>query len=47
MSKKTKTQKARNWLAIHAHFKSGSGSHGDNKKQKSKNACRGKHSDSD
>jgi hypothetical protein len=46
MSKKKKTQpqtpKTRNWGAVAAHFKSGAGSHGDNKKKQSKNACRGK-----
>jgi hypothetical protein len=40
MSKKSKT---RNWLAVHAHFRTGAGSHGDKKKEKSRNACRGKH----
>jgi hypothetical protein len=47
MSKtKKKTQpkviKTRNWGAVAAHFKSGSGSHGDKKKKLSKHACRGK-----
>lgn len=41
-SNKNKVPKERNWLAVHAHFKSGSGSHGDKKKQASKSACRGK-----
>ena len=43
MAKKKKNQvpEERNWLAVHAHFKSGSGHHGDKKKQASKNACRG------
>ena len=46
-NKKKQTSKAaerrgRNWLAVRAHFKSGAGSHGDKKKQKSKSACRGK-----
>lgn len=45
MSKKTDTRKTRNWLAVHAHFKSGSGSHGDKKKKNNKSACRGKHND--
>lgn len=42
MSKKNKTPKTRNWLAVHAFQRSGSGSHGDKKKQQNKNACRGK-----
>ena len=42
MAKKNKTPKTRNWLAVHAHFKSGAGHHGDKKKEKSKKACRGK-----
>ncbi len=44
MAKKNKNPsppKPRNWLAVHAHFKTGSGGHGDKKKQASKNACRG------
>tara|TARA_B100000579_G_C22847650_1_gene865358 strand:+ start:3335 stop:3502 length:168 start_codon:yes stop_codon:yes gene_type:complete len=39
--------KERNWLAIHAHFKTGAGSHGDKKKQDSKKKCRGKVSSKD
>jgi hypothetical protein len=35
-------RRQRNWLAVRAHFKSGAGSHGDNKKKKNKSACRGK-----
>ena len=44
MSKKSKCKipKTRNWLAVHAFQRSGSGSHGDKKKKKNKNACRGK-----
>ncbi len=40
--KKNSTPKTRNWLAVHAFQRSGSGSHGDKKKKASKNACRGK-----
>ncbi len=32
--------KLRNWLAIHAHFRKGAGSHGDEKKRNSRRACR-------
>ena len=39
---KTKKPKARNWLAVHAHFRSGSGSHKDRKKEANRKACRGK-----
>ena len=39
---KAKVAKERNWIAVAAHFKTGSGSHGDKKKAASKNACRGK-----
>ena len=44
MAKKNNVQapKRRNWVAVAAHFKTGSGTHGDKKKQASKNACRGK-----
>jgi hypothetical protein len=28
MSKKSKSPKPRNWLAVHAHFKTGAGAHG-------------------
>ena len=31
---KVKKPKMRNWLAIHAHFRTGSGNHGDKKKQR-------------
>jgi len=41
MPKKNKSPKTRNWLAIHAHFRTGAGDHGDKKKQQSKKACRG------
>lgn len=41
MAKKTQKPKPRNWLAVQAHFKGGAGNHGDKKKEKSKNACRG------
>ena len=40
--KKNKMPKTRNWLAIHAFQRSGSGSHGDKKKQRNKKACRQK-----
>ena len=40
--KRTKFIKVRNWLAIHAHLRSGAGNHGDAKKQRSKTLCRGK-----
>tara|TARA_R110001583_G_scaffold36723_2_gene120753 strand:- start:2133 stop:2276 length:144 start_codon:yes stop_codon:yes gene_type:complete len=40
--KKIKVPKVRNWGAVAVHFKTGAGSHGDNKKKKDKNACRGK-----
>jgi hypothetical protein len=40
--KKRKNQtKGRNWLAVHAHFKSGSGSHKDKKREANRRACRG------
>lgn len=42
MAKKTQKPKPRNWMAVQAHFKSGSGNHGDKKKAQSKNACRNK-----
>ena len=42
MKKKQQVVKQRNWIAVAAHFKTGGGSHGDKKKQASKNACRGK-----
>lgn len=37
-----KIGKSRNWLAVHAHFRTGAGNHGDKRKQASKNACRGR-----
>ena len=40
--KKNKMPKERNWLAVHAHFKTGAGGHVNKKKQANKNACRGK-----
>ena len=39
---KAQERRARNWLAVRAHFKTGAGSHGDKKKKQNKNACRGK-----
>ena len=36
---KAQERRARNWLAVSAHFKTGAG---DKKKKQSKNACRGK-----
>ena len=45
MAKKKKHQhvpKPRNWLAVHAFQRSGSGRHTDKKKAASKKACRGK-----
>ena len=41
-NKKAQVTKPRNWLAVHAHFKTGAGGHGDKKKQANKSACRGK-----
>ena len=41
-NQKSKKIKTRNWIAVAAHFKSGSGSHKDKKKHKNKYACRGK-----
>lgn len=40
--KKIKVPKTRNWLAVRARLRTGAGSHGDKKKQKSKEACRGR-----
>ena len=34
--------KKRNWIAVAAHFKTGSGKHPDKKKKADKNACRKK-----
>lgn len=39
--------KVRDWLAVHAHFRSGAGTHGDGRKEASRKACRGRHNDSD
>ena len=39
-SKHSTPKKPRNWLAVHAFQRSGSGHHGDKKKQTSKQACR-------
>lgn len=41
-NKKNETPKPRNWLAVHAFQRSGSGSHGSKKAKNNKNACRGK-----
>jgi len=38
--RKKNKPKLRNWLAIHAHFRTGSGNHGDKRKQKAKKGCR-------
>ena len=40
--KKNTNPKPRNWLAVHAFQRPGAGHHGDLKKKKNKNACRGK-----
>lgn len=40
--KKDKQPKERNWLAVHAFQRSGSGVHTDKKKKRNKRACRGK-----
>lgn len=47
MARKKKQEKAksRDWLAVHAHFRTGAGHHGDKRKEKSKRACRGRHHD--
>ena len=34
--------RSRNWLAIHAHFRTGAGSHGDDAKDAQRDACRGR-----
>tara|TARA_R110002020_G_scaffold33269_3_gene101452 strand:+ start:701 stop:862 length:162 start_codon:yes stop_codon:yes gene_type:complete len=44
---KVKVPKQRNFIAIAAHFRTGAGSHGDDKKQTSKTKCRGKVSTKD
>ncbi len=38
--KTKKNIKTRNWLAVHAHNRTGAGSHGDKRKEESKRACR-------
>jgi len=38
--KKDKTKQPRNWLAVHAHFKSSAGAMKDKKKEADKKACR-------
>ena len=40
--KNKRVVKERNWVAVAAHFHSGSGAHTDKKKKASKKACRGK-----
>ena len=43
MSKpKTRRPKPRNHLAVHAHFRSGAGHHGDKRKERSRSKCRGR-----
>lgn len=39
---KNKTPKPRNWLAVRAFQRSGAGTHGDEKKKRNKNKCRGR-----
>ena len=39
---KIKMPKERNFIAIAAHFRTGAGSHGDQKKEDNKNKCRKK-----
>ena len=39
---KYKKPKERNWIAVAAHFKSGSGSHQDKKREANRKACRGR-----
>jgi len=41
-SKARRSSPPRNWFAVAAHFKSGSGKHVDRKKEASKRACRSK-----
>ena len=43
--KNTKRRKARNMIAVAAIVRSGAGRHKDRKKEASKKACRGRHSD--
>jgi len=40
MKKKKKKALPRNWYAVHAHNRTGAGSHGDKRKERSKKACR-------
>ena len=40
--KQKKLRPPRNWIAVYAHLRPGSGNHGDKKKQASKTACRGR-----
>jgi hypothetical protein len=42
MSKKQKSPKTRNWLAVRAFQRSGAGNHGDEKKKRNKKKCRGR-----
>jgi hypothetical protein len=39
---KSQKKKPRNWLAVHAHFKSGAGVHQNKKKENSRRVCREK-----
>jgi len=39
--KKRGPLKVRNWLAVHAHFRTGAGKHKDRKREASRKACRG------
>ena len=41
-TKSMSAKKPRNWLAVHAHHRSGAGSHGDRRKENSRRACRGR-----
>ena len=40
--RKNNKPKQRNWIAVAAHFKSGSGSHKDKKREANRKACRGR-----
>jgi len=40
MKKAKKKITPRNWLAVHAHHRSGAGSHGDKRKEQNKRKCR-------
>jgi hypothetical protein len=42
MNAKRKPKKPRNWTAVHAHFRTGAGRHGDGRKEASRKACRGR-----